>query len=64
MELTIELIEGKTIALEERHLAIEEMERIVDWFENETTAVIKYNNNSTNTTNYISRNGIIMIVQK
>lgn len=64
MELTIELLEGKEINLYERHIDVQEMERITNWFENETTPIIKFVNNSTNTTQYISRQGIVRIVQK
>lgn len=63
MQLIIELSEGKNLVLHERHVTTEEMQRITNWFENETTPVIKFNNNSTGTTNYIARQAISCIIE-
>ena len=64
MQLTIELQEGKIIDLHERHVSIQEMDNITNWFENEVTPIVKFINNSTSTTHYLARQAIIRIIKK
>ncbi|MGF7056462.1 hypothetical protein [Brassicibacter mesophilus] len=62
MQLIIELINGYSYTLQERHVSAEEMMRISNWFENETSQVIKLSYDTTNTKHQIARQAISRMV--